>query len=124
MFYYLILLMVLAAEVVSGADLQWRFNRASNVLEFRYETKAQHCYMLVRYDIKANYYDCVHFVETTTNNVPVFVEVNPLVTGEDLNPNPSGQCYFYLVETSIETPKLHFISGAFNPVRKTRSLLP
>lgn len=82
--------------------LGWSFNRSNGLFHFSYEAEADHLYSLVRYDIARDYFDQPHFFTATNGtNVLVGFDLDPMITGEDLNPSPSGQCWFYLTDITF-----------------------
>lgn len=83
--------------------LHWSFNRTNNLFTFRYESKTNHFYTIVRHDIDHDYGDSVHH-NARASNATVIVEVDPKVCCDpegDLNPNPSDNLQFYLVDATF-----------------------
>lgn len=95
---------ILLAFTLNAAaiTLGWAFNRSTNRFTFSFQPVAGRHYSLVRKDLVSGYYD-MPFNVVATNNNPIQFEIDPMIAGDelinpDLNPSPSGQFWFYLVE--------------------------
>lgn len=83
-----------------GLELGWSFNRTNGIFQFSYPAVQDRFYSLVRYDLVEDYFDQPHMFECGTNTTVVF-DLDPNITGPDLNPSPSGLYWFYLAELSF-----------------------
>ena len=90
------LLLVFAFQA-TALTLNYTFNRTANRFTFSFQPVAGRHYSLIRKDLCSGYYDTPFHALATNNNV-VHIEIDPMMTGEDLNPAPSGSFWFYLVE--------------------------